>query len=412
MKRTIALSSFFLLLTVLLIVWRSNSRLRPILLVPAISGQEEYCLTCHSDLPEISKSHPIATFGCVICHGGERLALDADLAHSSMRGGRNPSDLSVVEASCGGSECHSGDPALYRDHIARVKASLQATYAGAIANIRYSFGAQDDLMAHLGIFPVQAEMPPLPGQSSSLGIFDPENESSPAVLAFAQNCLNCHLSAKAIEGLEYSRLTGCAACHTPTEGTDLSQPLHRLTTAIPYTQCNTCHNRGNYDLRQMEFVPRSDHPTDRKNDYYQPIAQFTLCEYELDCVDCHTREEAMGDGHLYNNQRELQYVQCKTCHGTLTDPPRTKTITSLNDIALRQVFLNPVLDLQVGDRVVETERNEELWNVRPLEDGSFEMIAKVTQTRYQVPLVIGSTCQQKSDEQESRYCHECHAVER
>jgi heterodisulfide reductase subunit A len=37
------------------------------------------CLTCHADLPEISASHPVASFGCVSCHGGERLALDADL---------------------------------------------------------------------------------------------------------------------------------------------------------------------------------------------------------------------------------------------------------------------------------------------------------------------------------------------
>jgi hypothetical protein len=412
MKRTIVLATGLLFLSVLWIAWRIHSRPRPVLLVPTLTGQEEYCLTCHADLPEISKSHPIATFGCVICHGGERLALDADLAHSSMRGGRNPSDLSVVEVSCGGNDCHSGDSALYRDHIPRVLTSLQSTYAGAIASIRYTFGAQADLMAQLGIHAVQAEKPPLPGQSAYLGIFDPESESSPGVLAFAQNCLTCHLSAEPLDGIEYSRLTGCAACHTPTAGTDLSQPLHRLTTSIPYTQCNTCHNRGNYDLRTVEFVPRSDHPTDRKNDYYQPIAQFTRCEYELDCVDCHTREEAMGDGHLYNNQGEQQYVQCKSCHGTLTEPPRTKTITSNVDIALRQVFLNPVIDLQVGDRVVETERNEELWNVRQREDGSFEMIAKVTQTRYQVPLVMGSACQQNPDEQESRYCHECHAVER
>ena len=412
MKRLIVLATLLLFLSMLLIVWRINSRPRPVLLVPTLTGQEEYCLTCHADLPEISSSHPVASFGCVACHGGERLALDADLAHSTMRGGRNPSDLSVVEASCGGSECHSGDSALERDHIPRVMTSLQATYAGAIANIRYSFGAQPDLMAHLGIYAVQAEEPPLPGQSAFLGIFDPQTESSPEVLAFAQNCLTCHLSAEPLEGPEYSRLTGCAACHTPTAGTDLSQPLHKLTIAIPYTQCNTCHNRGNYDLRQMEFVPRTDHPTDRKNDYYQPIAQFTLCEYELDCVDCHTRQEAMGDGHLYNNQAELQYVQCQTCHGTLTDLPRTKTINSQDDIVLRQAFLNPVLDLKVGDRVIETERNEELWNMRQLADGSFEMVSKVIQTRYQVPLVMGSACQQKPDEQESRYCHECHAVER
>ena len=71
-------------------------------LIPSLTGQPEYCLTCHEDLPEISASHSVDAVGCVSCHGGERLALDADLAHSTMRGGANPSDLSVVEASCGG----------------------------------------------------------------------------------------------------------------------------------------------------------------------------------------------------------------------------------------------------------------------------------------------------------------------
>ena len=123
-------------------------------LIPTLTGKAEYCLTCHNDLPEISVSHPIRTFGCVICHGGERLALSADLAHSSMRGGANPSDLSVVQESCGGSQCHSGSAADDRNHIQRVMTSVQSTYAGAIANIRYTFGAQPDLTARFGMHAV------------------------------------------------------------------------------------------------------------------------------------------------------------------------------------------------------------------------------------------------------------------
>ena len=74
-----------------------------------------------------------------------------------MRGGANPSDLSVVEQSCGGSNCHSGSEADDRHHIQRVKTSIQSTYAGAIANIRYTFGAQTDLTARFGITAVTDE---------------------------------------------------------------------------------------------------------------------------------------------------------------------------------------------------------------------------------------------------------------
>jgi hypothetical protein len=409
-------ASILLLIAALLAVWVYTRQPQAVALTPTLTGETEYCLTCHADLPEISPSHPIETFGCVICHGGERLALEADLAHSTMRGERNPSDLAVVEASCGGAACHSGDSSAQRDHIQRTHSSLQATYAGAIANIRYTFGAQPDQTARQGIFAIRAPnyTPGSPGVPA-LEAFDPAKETSPSILAFAENCLYCHLSAPyrpEQRNSDYARLTGCAACHTPTAGTDLQQPLHRLTTAMPYTQCNTCHNRGNYDLRTMQFVPRADHPGSRIEDYYQPIAQFVRCEWTLDCSDCHTRREAMGDGYLYSSQKEIQYVRCYTCHGTLDELPLTYTIRDPNDLALRMAFLNPVIDLKVGDTILVTEKGEPLWNVRPLPDGTYEMYGKATGQRFTFRPVKGSACQQKPEEQASRYCHDCHAVER
>ncbi len=405
------IASIVLALAIVAIVWQQIRSQKPTVLIPTLTGKAEYCQTCHADLPEISPSHPVQAFGCVICHGGERLALAAELAHSTMRGGRNPSEFLVVQASCGGDACHSGSRIEERDHIQRATTSIQSTYAGAIANIRYSYGAQPDLKARIGVYSVSVEADNLTGLAS-LEAFNASDESNPAILKFANNCLSCHLTAEPIEGFPYDRLTGCAACHTPISGKELSQPLHRLTTAIPYTQCNTCHNRGNYDLRLMEFVPRTDKAVDRMHDYYQPIAQFVRCEWTLDCVDCHSRIEAMGDGNLYSNQKEIQYIQCRTCHGTLEELPKTYIISDPNDLALRMAFLNPVLDLKVGDTIVRSDRGEPLWNTRLLADGTIEMIGKVTRQRFTIIPVKGTACQQKLDEQESRYCHECHAVQR
>ncbi len=162
----------------------------------------------------------------------------------------------------------------------------------------------------------------------------------------------------------------------------------------------------------MTFVERTDIPTKRIEDYYQPIAQFTQCEYTLDCVDCHTRSEAMGDGDLHSNQKDIQYVQCKTCHGTLDELPLTKTLTDPNDVAFRMAFLNPVVDLKLGDTILITEKGEPLWNTRTLPDGTYEMIGKATNQKFNFRPVMGTACEQKPDEQESQYCHECHAVER
>jgi hypothetical protein len=405
MHRYFFLAAFVLFVASGLAFWKQGQAPTPVAITPTITGQTEYCLTCHSDIPEISSSHPVQTFGCVLCHGGEPLALDADLAHSTLRGGANPSDLSVVEASCGGEMCHSGTAQADRDHIQRVTTSLQATYAGAIAQVRYAFGAQPDLVARMGINAVDG-----------LAEFDPSAETSPALQEFAQNCLGCHLSAQPMPGDAYSRWTGCSACHSPAPRGDGTQ-VHKLTTAMPYTQCNACHNRGNYSLADMQFHERQDAPIDRLHDYYQPIAEFTRCEYTLDCVDCHTRQEAMGDGHIYSSKKDIQYVQCQTCHGTLDSLPLTHTITSEDDLALRLAFLNPVIDLKVGDTILMTAKGEPLWNIRviPGTDGdlpTYELFSKVTGDRFTFNPVMASTCQQDPTRQQASACHECHATQR
>jgi len=120
----------------------------------------------------------------------------------------------------------------------------------------------------------------------------------------------------------------------------------------------------------------------------------------------------MGDGDIHPDQADLQYVQCKTCHGTLTSPPRTRTLTAPNDLAFRLAGLNPVIDLQVGDTIIVTDQGEPLWNTRQLPDGTFELFGKATGERFTFRRVMGTACEQKPDEQESRYCHQCHAVEK
>lgn len=412
MRRLILIASGVLLIVIVAAGWMSSRQPKPVILIPTLTGQPEYCLTCHANLPEISSSHPVKTFGCVICHGGERLALNADLAHSTMRGGANPSDLSVVQESCGGSNCHSGTAADNRDHIQRVMTSVQSTYAGAIANMLYTFGEQPDLTARFGIRAVADEVITTASGVPALKAFDPSAETNPFIKEFATNCLTCHINAQPLPGQPFDRLAGCAACHTPNIDSYPKGQIHKLTTAIPFTQCNTCHNRGNYDLRTMTFVQRTDQATDRLHAYYQPIAQFTKCEYTLDCVDCHTRTEAMGDGDIHSNKKEIQYIQCQTCHGTPTELPQTRTLSDTNDIAFRLAQLNPVVDLKTGDTILVTDKGEPLWNTRVLPDGTYQLVGKAAGQVFTFRPVMGSGCTQNGIDQSSAYCHTCHSVQR
>jgi hypothetical protein len=140
--------------------------------------------------------------------------------------------------------CHSGSEAGNRDHIERVVTSVQSTYAGAIANIRFTFGAQPDLNASLGIRVVTD--PKTQTGILSLAAYDPASEENPSLQKFGENCLHCHLHAEPMDKEPYTRQTECAACHSTDE--------HTFSMAIPYTQCNSCDNRGNYDLRTMTKV--------------------------------------------------------------------------------------------------------------------------------------------------------------
>jgi hypothetical protein len=302
-----------------------------------------------------------------------------------------------------------------RDHIQRVTTSIQSTYAGAIANILYTFGAQPDRSARFGIKAISDDQIMTPSGVKALREFESSLFQNPNISQFSANCLSCHLNAAPAAGAQYARFAGCAACHSPftaQEKLGTAANTHRLTTAIPYTQCDTCHNLGNYDLQTMSFVPRTDHPADRLHDYYQPISQFTKCEYTLDCIDCHTRTEAMGDGDIHSSKKEIQYIQCRTCHGTPAALPKTEPLVNPDDIAFREARLNPILGLKLGDTVLVTDNGEPLWNTRVLPDGSYELVGKGTGQLFRFRPVRGSGCTQDPAQQGSQYCHECHSIQR
>jgi uncharacterized CHY-type Zn-finger protein len=432
-QKGMTVTGLLLLLIVVGAIIRQERQPEIVQLVPSLSGRPELCLTCHQGIEEISPSHPTEAFGCVLCHGGDRLSTDKELAHTGLRGGRNPSDLAVVEESCGGSDCHSGVAEDGGDHIHRVLTSIQSTYAGAIAQVNFAFGGQADISARYGVYAIQDDNITTETGVPALLPFQPIADDPPLLHQFAEECQLCHVTADPLAQDYYYRATVCASCHVLYEndglyqGDDPTTPkdvpgygrTHQLTTAIPYYQCNHCHNRGNYSLRQMSFLQREDVPgpphlsakEQRELDYYQPISQFSLCEWELDCIDCHTNGEVMGDGDIHSSQAEIQYIQCQTCHGTLTEMPQLVTIEDPEHPAIYSSELNSNYAVSVGDTVIATEREETFGWVKWDGEKLIET-GKVDGRLYEVPLVMDSECQQKADEQESSYCHECHTYER
>jgi ssDNA-binding Zn-finger/Zn-ribbon topoisomerase 1 len=413
----------------------------PKTIVPTLTGKPERCLTCHSGIEEISPAHPISAFGCVICHGGSALALSKTRAHRGLLGNRNPASLRVQEKTCGVEGCHTRQDNPKRSPSISVPLTLMATKASEVSKTAFALGWQSDELARFGV--VETKNPfglapePLKKRallSNSLAPFKAWDH--PLKARFVKNCLEfCHLHSGYDQNNPKARhLSGCSACHVPfrpdgrylgkdrtiNKGETGHAPYHRMTTAIPYTACNACHNQGVHSLR-LKFFYRTDIPrasiTDPKADrfkaYYIPQAQFARCEVELECIDCHTRTEVMGDGHLTGNKASLQRVRCKTCHGTRSSPPDLQTLETGANEAFWMVrsYRKGFPALRLGDRVVVADGNDPLPHVRE-ENGRIVLHSKVYEKSWEVPLVFRSGCTQTPEKQRSQDCYLCHDASR
>ncbi|WP_088188003.1 MULTISPECIES: hypothetical protein [unclassified Desulfosporosinus] len=391
------------------------------------NGNVERCQTCHLGIEEISASHPSETFGCVVCHGGNALSLDQNQAHAGMYGAGHPGRLEVSQLSCGSqastAQCHAGHKRMEDNQTVLVSTSLMANKGGELSMVRYMYGL--DISPKLSV---------KPGEIASQ-VQAPFN-GQPLEQKLIKNCLEvCHQNNGKLPE-QASLGNGCESCHVLTDrnhtyqGQDVTVKgeaghglTHSLTTQIPYTQCNQCHNLGMPDLYTLQFNLRPDLSqikassetgkeslSERVKNVYQPGMVFTKCEVELDCIDCHTRQEVMGDGHLYPTEYQALKLQCYDCHGTKEDLPASWTIRSPDDLAFEEEQANTNLPkLKVGDRILKTAKGEELPNIK-LETEGWVLTSKVTGEKYPIPLVSGSGCQQNPQAQSSNDCHKCHDV--
>ncbi len=411
------------------------------------NGKVERCQTCHMGIEEISDSHPSNTFGCAVCHGGNPLSLDKTTAHAQMLGGGHPGSLTVASLSCGGTgangvSCHSGNQDQAKNQVDTVKTSIMSTKAGELSVVRMTFGLD--------------KTKDVPGLSKGQVAYLYPNplQGRPNEGSFQQNCLSqCHQSGGDLllhannpqsapdkittESSDNVQANGCQACHVLTNpthtytGNDTTIKenesgrgmVHRLTTQIPYTQCNQCHNQGTHDPVQMKFTVRGDMDkvtrdwqagdltwADRVRDYYLPGELFARCEVSLDCIDCHTRLDTMGDGEFYTSQHEAVHIQCLDCHGTKEKLPLTKNVENPNHLAvlMQNQSTNPNFPaLQIGDEILLTAKGEELPFLRHSGDEWMQR-SRVTGKEFKIPLVIGSDCEQSADQQGADSCHRCH----
>ncbi len=391
--------------------------------------REEYCVTCHIGIKDISSSHPSNVFGCVVCHGGDPLTVEKKEAHKGLIGGENPSDLRSVNLSCGtiapdGTKCHSS-------HIVRVKNSLMYTMAGVIADLRYQWNAQQTKDAVYATNEIKGKFKKVPFfQKSDV----PENYNEKYEISgkiadshFRKFCSMCHIGVKNPNDTS-NHSSGCSACHVlyenssrykgddPTINKDEEghPPYHEITDKIPSKQCIHCHNRSNrYGTSYMGIA---------ENDFYgTPFINGDLSEQRLiggrffyhlnsdihfkkgmQCIDCHLSRGIMGDGNVYGKMEHAVKIKCRDCHGYYDAPPKTHKITSFNDKIFKEHG-----KLKKGEEVVVAESGEIISNVKK-EGKHFFLYTKTKGKKLRLKIISNDKNHKLNNCNKNLECYSCH----
>jgi hypothetical protein len=317
----------FILLAIGYLFFRESGTQRPGQIEVTTAGYVEMCLSCHKD-EKLDPAHDAKVVGCSPCHLGNALAIDKEKAHKGMV--INPGDLRVVEKTCGIEGCHPAD-------VIKVKNSLMATNRGILSTLLYYWGERDSQNAQITVEQLLES-----------------GETSLALDYFRKLCATCHLwkQKNDLPGApEFfnEKGGGCSACHyILPEGEEQTtvtsfeenretkkKKVHPLIVKkIPEENCIRCHNRsGRIGISYTGIFEAEGYgtpyekgglsskrlPGDR---FYLEIAEDIHHKKNMACIDCHTRDEIMGDGTRYAHYEEQLEISCEGCHAAV--PGRTR----------------------------------------------------------------------------------------
>ncbi len=289
-----------------------------------------------------------------------------------MKNSANPSAPETWSESCG--RCH-------RYQLERVQSTIMQTNQGMIRNIQLTWEGEDGK------------------QYSTTGEkgYDPAGKPSETVAVeeldhisgelYRKACSRCHIGGSNNDSYSAAHGTGCAACHFPWNDTATYQggdkTMHgraghsasHAMSALPDTQvCTRCHNRsgrigysyqGLYDGNNGLVPTRGGEAGPEMGSGARNLTRITPDVHfaaGMECIDCHTSRDVMGDGFLYRNMYLQTEIACQDCHGSGDESPRYREINSENDEALRESrsYKQP---LTIGAKMIQTSKGRNYSNV-------------------------------------------------
>ncbi|MDY6839652.1 MAG: selenite/tellurite reduction operon c-type cytochrome ExtM [Thermodesulfobacteriota bacterium] len=370
------------------------------------------CVSCHKGLEQASAAHT----SCVACHGGNPKEENKEASHRSMFGPKNPADPRFWDQTCG--SCHP-----YQ--LARMKGNLMYTNSGMIRNIQATWEGADG--ESYGTHPEAL----FDAAGNPLTINSVAELDNMAGELYRKFCSLCHVGIESNRSYSANHGSGCAACHFPYnnratyEGNDSTvkgkQPYsadHGLV-ALPDNQvCFRCHNRSGRIALSYQglndgnnaMVPTSDGmPGPMLISGWRNVIHISAdIHYAkgMDCIDCHTSREVMGDGYAYENMYRQTEISCEDCHGSATERPEAEPITGENEEAVRE-SKSYQRQMRPGMKMVLTAKGRKYANVF-YEDKKVVVLGKRSGQIHESKVITG-TAEHSIRGHERMECYGCHS---
>lgn len=370
------------------------------------------CVRCHKGIEHVSKTHG----DCVSCHGGKPLEEAKEKAHQGVFGIANPEYIGRWENGC--APCH-------KYQFERMKSNLMYTAAGMIRNTQLTWEGEDgnSYTAH-GEKQFDAKGKPF----SPKPVAELDNLSGELYRKF---CAQCHVGSQTTGVYGASHASGCAACHFPwnndgvysgndkTMAGKVGHSASHAMTATPDTNvCTRCHNRsgrialsyqGLYDGNSglVPTVRGVGGPVmtsgNRNLTYITPDVHFAA---GMECIDCHTSRDVMGDGYAYQNMYLQTEIACEDCHGGIKQAPQYRKITRENDEALRE-SKNYQRPLTSGMKMIQTSKGRSYSNVF-YQDNKVWVVGKKSGKLHESKVITGTPAHNIVGH-ERLECYSCHS---
>jgi hypothetical protein len=380
------------------------------------SGEAETdagCLRCHRGIEVASASHE----GCVPCHGGDPKGATKETAHQGVYGIANPSYAGRWELGC--KPCH-------RHQVERLNTNHMFTNTGMIGEIQATWEGERAGVVYASSAAETHAQDGTPAKQLSVSRLD--NLSGELYRKF---CSRCHVARQsdALDGNGHP--AGCAACHFPygqravyrggdptMRGKSPHGRTHAMQGLPPIEACLACHQRsGRHALSYQGLmdgnnglVPTQDggpgpiRASDGRN--FTHIAADVHFLAGMECIDCHTAREVMGEGYAAPDMRGQLEIRCEDCHGDGERSPSFVAVSRESDLPIRE-SRQYARRVRPGDRMALTGKGRPYSNV--FERGAEVLLVTKRTGRTLVSKVVTGTPEHRIAGHERMECSACHS---